>query len=160
MAKPKPGKRFKYDLDTVLKVRGIREKKEQEKFALKKRDYLNEKEKEDEIATQKQGKEEELRGVFKRGPISDFDKVMRRRAHLDVLKDDLDAQVEKVIEASRLLEEQRARLVESMKDKKIMEKHRERKLDEYNKLMLNLEMKFMDEIATQRFKHEEVAGKS
>lgn len=160
MAKPKPGKRFQYDLEAVLKVRGIREKKEQEKFALKKREYLKEKKKEDEIATEKQGKEEELRGVFKRGPISDFEKVLRRRAHLDVLKDDLDAQVEKVIETSRLLEEQRARLVESMKDKKIMEKHRERKLDEYNKLMLNLEMKFMDEIATQRFKHDKQEGES
>jgi flagellar FliJ protein len=154
---PKPGKKFKYDLETVLKVREIREKKEQEKFADKNRAYLTEKEKEENIASQKKGKEEELRGVFRRGPISDFAKVMRRRAHLDVLKDDLNEQVEKVIEANKLLEEQRARLIESMKDKKIMEKHKEHKLDEYNKLMQSLELKFMDEIATQRFKH---TGKS
>jgi len=149
----KPGKKFKYDLNTVLKVREIHEKKEQEKFADKNRAYLLEREKEEAIEKEKKGKEEELRGVFRKGPISDFTKVMRRRAHLDVLKDDLDGQVEKVIEASKLLEEQRARLVESMKDRKIMEKHKGRKLDEYNKLMQNLEMKFMDEIATQRFKH-------
>lgn len=155
MAKPKAGKKFNYGLETVLKVRGIREKKEQEKFAEKKRDYLKEKEIEEEIKEEKKGKEEELRGVFRRGPISDFAKVMRRRAHLDVLKDDLDEQVEKVIEASKLLEVQRAQLVEAMKDKKIMEKHKERKLDEYNKIMQDLELKFMDEIATQRFKHEQ-----
>jgi flagellar FliJ protein len=154
MAKePKPGKKFKYDLQAVLKVREIHEKKEQEKFAEKNRAYLLEKQKEEAIEKEKKGKEDELRRVFKKGPISDFAKVMRRRAHLDVLKDDLDEQVEKVIEASKILEEQRARLVESMKDRKIMEKHRERKLDEYNKLMQSLEMKFMDEIATQRFKH-------
>lgn len=151
---PKAGKRFHYDLEAVLKVRGIKEKKEQEKFAEKKRDYIKEKEKEDEIKENKHNKEEELRGVYKRGPISDFQKVLRRRAHLDVLKDDLDEQVEKVIEASKNLEEQRARLVESMKDKQIMEKHKERKFDEYNKIMQGLEMKFMDEIATQRFKRE------
>jgi flagellar export protein FliJ len=155
MAKPKAGKKFKYDLETVLKVRGIREKKEQEKFAEKKREYLTEKEKEEAIEREKKGKEEELRGVFKRGPISDFEKVMRRRSHLEVLKDDLDEQVEKVIDASKLLEEQRARLIESMKDKQIMEKHKERKLDEYKKIMQDLELKFMDEIATQRFKHRE-----
>lgn len=155
MAKPKGGKRFKYDLETVLKVRGIREKKEQEKFAEKRRDYLTEKEKEEAIAREKKGKEAELRGVFKKGPISNFEKVMRRRAHLDVLKDDLDKQVEKVIESSKLLEEQRARLVEAMKDKKIMEKHKDRKLDEYKKIMQDLELKFMDEIATQRFRHEQ-----
>ncbi|MFH1077634.1 MAG: flagellar FliJ family protein [Pseudomonadota bacterium] len=154
MAKPKPGKKFNYDLETVLKVRGIREKKEQEKFAEKKREYNTEKQKEEAITEEKKGKEEELRGVFKRGPISDFEKVLRRRSHLDVLKDDLDKQVEKVIEASKLLEEQRARLVESMKDKKIMEKHKEKKFDEYNKIMQDMEVKFLDEIATERFRHE------
>ncbi|MDD5594371.1 MAG: flagellar FliJ family protein [Candidatus Margulisbacteria bacterium] len=152
---PKPGKKFKYDLSAVLKVREIREKKEQEKFAEKNREYLEQKRKEEEIKEEKKGKEEELRDVFRKGPISNFEKVMRRRAHLEVLKDDLDEQVEKVIEASKLLEEQRAHLVESMKDKKIMEKHKEKKLDQYNKLMQSLEMKFMDEIATQRFKHEQ-----
>ncbi len=80
---------------------------------------------------------------------------MRRRSHLDVLKDNLDEQIEKVIEANRLLEEQRSKLIEAVKDKKIMEKHREKKLDQYNKLMNDLESKFMDEIATQRFKHPE-----
>ena len=157
MAKPKPGKKFKYDLETVLKVRGIREKKEQEKFAEKKREYMTEKEKEEAIEREKKGKEEELRRVFRRGPISDFEKVMRRRSHLEVLRDDLDEQVEKVIEASKNLEEQRARLVESMKEKQIMEKHKERKFDEYKKIMQDLELKFMDEIATERFKHEKLS---
>ncbi|MCU0641394.1 MAG: flagellar export protein FliJ [Candidatus Margulisbacteria bacterium] len=149
---PKPGKKFKYDLTAVLKVREIREKKEQEKFAEKNREYLTEKQREEAIAAEKRGKEEELRGVFRQGPIANFHKVLQRRAHLDVLKDDLAEQVDKVIEASKRLEEQRAKLVEAVKDKKIMEKHKEKKLDEYNKLMSGLEMKFMDEIATQRFK--------
>lgn len=151
----KPGKKFKYDLQAVLKVREIKEKKEQEKFAEKNRAYLEEKRREEAIKQEKKGKEEELRSVFRRGPISNFERVLRRRAHLDVLKSDLDEQIEKVIEASKLLEEQRARLVEAVKDKKIMEKHKEKKLEEYNKLMQSLELKFMDEIATQRFKHEQ-----
>ena len=155
MAAPKPGKKFKYDLDAVLKVRGIREKKEQEKFAEKRREYQTEKEREEAIELEKRHKEDELRGVFRKGPISNFEKVMRRRAHLDVLKDNLDEQIEKVIEANRLLEEQRSKLIEAVKDKKIMEKHREKKLDQYNKLMNDLESKFMDEIATQRFKRAE-----
>lgn len=155
MAKPQPGKKFKYGLGTVLKVREIREKKEQEKFAEKNREYLTEKEKEDQIEQEKKGKEEELRGVFRNGEISDFAKVLRRKSHLDVLKDDLDKQIEKVIEASKLLEEQRAKLIISMKDKKIMEKHKEKKFEEYNKIMLDLEVKFLDEIATERFKHED-----
>jgi len=152
MAKPKPGKRFKYDLESVLKVRGIKEKKEQEKFAEKQVEYIKQKQKEETIKQEKKHKEEELRNVFKRGPITNFEKVLRRKAHLEVLKDDLDNQVEKVIEASSALEEQRAHLVASMKDKKIMEKHKEKKLDEYKKIMQDLEVKFLDEIATERFK--------
>jgi len=155
MAKqPKAGKKFAYDLEPVLKVRSIKEKKEQEKFAEKQREYLTEKEREEAIARDKKNKEEDLRNVFKRGPISDFSKVLNRKAHLEVLKDDLEKQIEKVIETSRVLEEQRAKLIVAMKDKKIMEKHRERKVEEYNKLMLQLETKFLDEIATERFKQE------
>ncbi|MFA4844855.1 MAG: flagellar export protein FliJ [Candidatus Margulisiibacteriota bacterium] len=156
MAKPKPGKKFKYDLTAVLKVREIKERKEQEKFAEKNQAYVKEKEQEAKLAAEKRGKEEDLRNVFRKGPISDFSKVMRRRAHLDVLKDDLDQQVERVIEASKKLEEQRVHLVEAMKDKKIMEKHKEKKLEEYKKIMNDLETKFMDEIATQRFKRGKV----
>lgn len=151
MVKQKPGKKFKYDLQAVLKVREIKEKKEQEKFAEKNREYLIEKEKEELIEKEKRNKEQELRDIFKKGPIANFDKIIRRRAHIDVLKDDLAAQVEKVIEANKKLDEQRARLIDSMKNKKVMQKHREKKLEEYNKLMQSLEMKFMDEIATQRF---------
>lgn len=154
MGKLKPGKKFKYDLASVLKVREIKEKKEQEKFAEKKRTFMTEKEREDAIKEDKINKENDLRGVFKKGQISDFSKVLTRKAHLEVVKDDLDKQVEKVISASNKLEEQRARLVASIKDKKIMEKHRERKLDEYKKMILSLETKFLDEIATERFKHE------
>lgn len=154
MAKPKPGKSFKYDLQSVLKVRAIKEKKEQEKFADKKRAFVKEKKREDDIVEDKHGKEDDLRSVFEKGPISDFTKVLSRKAHLEVLKTDLEKQVEKVIEASKLLEEQRAKLVASMKDKKVMEKHKEKKLDEYKKLMNDLETKFLDEIATERFQQD------
>lgn len=150
----KPGKKFKYPLESVLKVRGIKEKKEQEKFAEKKRTYLEEKKKEEEIEEARKERSKELRKIIRRGPISDFAKVLRRKAHLGKLKVDLDGQIEKVIDASQHLEEQRAKLIESMKDKKIIEKHKERRFEDYKKVMQQLEMKFMDEIATERFKHE------
>jgi flagellar FliJ protein len=156
----KAGKKFKYSLETVLKVRGIREKKEQEKFAEKKRAYLTEKEREELLKDKKRGEEQEIRETFKKpGPISDFEKVMRRHAHLGVLKGEIEKQVEKVIEASRILEDQREKLLKSMKDKKIIEKNKEHKFDEYTKVMQDLEMKFLDEIATERFMHEKLERK-
>lgn len=151
MSEQKPGK-FKFPLETVLKVRGIKERKEKEKFAEKQRDYMTEKQKEEQLEGEKREKEGELKGIMKKGPISEFEKVLRRHAHLGVLKKDIDTQIEKVIDASKKLEDQRAKLVESMKDRKIIEKSKEHKLDEYDQMMKNLEIKFLDEIATQRFK--------
>jgi len=151
--KPAPGKKFKYDLQSVLKVRAIKEKQEQEKFSEKQREFMTEKEKEEEIKEHKKNSENDLRQVFSK-PVTDMGKIMSRKAHLEVVKEDLEKQIERVIESSKKLEEQRARLIESVKDKKVMEKHRERKLDEYGKMMLDLEQKFMDEIATERFKQD------
>jgi flagellar FliJ protein len=147
----KPGK-FKYPLETVLRVRGIKETKEKEKFAEKQREYLTEKQKEELLEEEKREKEGELKHIIKKGPISQFEKVMRRHAHLGVLRKDIDEQIEKVIDASKRLETQRSKLIEAMKDRKIIEKNKEHRVDEYDQMMKDLEIKFLDEIATQRFK--------
>ena len=147
----KPGK-FKYTLETVLRVRGIKERREKEKFADKQREYLTEKEKEELLEEEKKEKEGELKHIIKKGPISQFEKVLRRHAHLGVLKKDIDEQIEKVIDASKRLEDQRSKLIESMKDRKIIEKDKGHRLEDYDDMMKNLEIKFLDEIATQRFK--------
>jgi flagellar FliJ protein len=151
LADQKPGK-FKYSLETVLKVRNIKERNEKERFAEKQRQYMTEKEKEEKMEAEKAEKQTELKGIIRKGPISEFEKVMRRHAHLGVLKKDIDVQVEKVIETSKKMEDQRAKLVDAMKDRKIMEKNKENKLKDYDKMMKDLEIKFLDEIATQRFK--------
>lgn len=158
MAEQKAGKRFQYGLETVLKVRGIHEKQEQEKFANKKRAYLTEKEKEEALKQQKKGEEEEIRQAFS-GKVSDFQKVLIRHSHLGVLKGEIDTQVEKVIESSRQLEDQRENLLKSVKDKKIIEKDKERKFEQYTKAVQDAEIKFLDEIATQRFVHEKMEDK-
>ena len=79
---------------------------------------------------------------------------MRRQSHLGVLKEDIEKQVEKVIAASKKLEKQRELLVTAMKDKKIMEKDKDNTRKKHTKLMQDLELKFLDEIATQRFQRE------
>lgn len=150
----KPGKKFKYGLETVLKVRAIKEKKEQEKFADRKRQYLTEKEREDQLKDTQRKRRTELKGMMGEGPIKDFADVIRRKAHLGVLKEDIVKQVEKVLAASKELDKQRNMLIEAMKKKKIMAKDKENRYDEYKDIMQKLEMKFLDEIATERFTHQ------
>lgn len=160
MAKKVKAGKFKYDLQAVLKVRDIKETKEKEKFAEKQREYITEKKKEEDIENAREDGKSQLKGIMAKGPIKDFAGILRRRVHLGKLKEDLDVQVEKVIEASAKLEKQRTNLVDAMKDKKIIEKHKQHKLEEYKKLMQDLEIKFLDEIATERFRHEKGEGES
>ncbi|MCX5749144.1 MAG: hypothetical protein NTZ10_02740 [Candidatus Saganbacteria bacterium] len=156
----KPGKKFKYGLETVLKVKEIREKKEQEKFATRQKEYYVEKTKEQEIHDTKDQQAKEFKKIVGKGRISDFSKVLQRRQHLGVLKEELDNQIEKVIDASQKLERQREKLLDSMKDRKIIEKDKEHKLDQYNEVMKLYDIKFMDEIATLRFKRDKFEKES
>jgi flagellar FliJ protein len=151
---PKPGKVFKYGLETVLKVREIKEKKEQEKFAERKRKYLEEKEREEQLKEKQRQRRNELKNIMRGGFIDDMAGVIRRKAHLGVLKEDISKQVDKVLSASRELDKQRSLLIEAMKGKKIIQKDRERKYEQYQKMMQKLEMNFLDEVATERFTHE------
>ena len=150
----KPGKRFKYDLESVLKVRAIHEKKEQEKFAVKQKEYYDEKKKEEDISSEKSNQTSEFKQLAGKGPITDFAKVLARRAHINILKEELDQQIEKVIDASQKLEKQREKLLDAMKDRKIMEKDKDHKKEKYNEVLKKLEIQFMDEIATLRFSRE------
>jgi len=156
----KPGKKFKYGLETVLKVKEIREKKEQEKFAVRQKEYYTEKKKEQEIQDTKDGQAKEFKQLVGKGKIPDFSRVLQRRQHLGVLKEELDNQIEKVIEASQKLEKQREKLLDSMKDRKIIEKDKEHKLDQYNEVMKQYDIKFLDEIATLRFKRDKYEKES
>ena len=156
MARPqKPGK-FKYQLETVLKVRGIKEKREQETFGERQREYRTEKEKEEKIEAEKRRRAAELKGMMAKGPTH-VDQIIRRTAHLSKVKEDLVAQAEKVAEANQKMEDQRVNLVRAMKERKIIDKDKEKKHETYNQMMKKLEMQFIDELASLRFVHEKRA---
>ena len=146
---PKKGK-FKYRLDSVLKVREILEKKQKEVFAEKERILKEEAEKEEKLKNW----EDELHGELKSslvGHIDDFGSVLRRRSHLVKVKEDVDEQEQKRVEAEKIKEEQREKLEEKMKEKKVIEKDKVNKKDEWKKVMDKEETKFLDDIATGRF---------
>ena len=152
MAKPKKGKKFTYNLDAVLKVREIREKQEQEKFQEAERKYLEEKKKEADIKNFQQEKYSELRNLMGTGSkISNFQQVLMRKSHLDIVKTQVEDQERAREEADQLKEDQRQQLIKAVKDKKIMEKDREKKQTAWKKFMDKEDVKFMDDISTIGF---------
>jgi flagellar export protein FliJ len=149
MAKPKKSKQFLYRLQAVLKVREIREEQEKEKLREAERKLVEEKKKEEEIKDFQNEKYSELREIMtgEQGN-TDLQELMLRRAHLEVVKEQV-IQQEKVREdAEQKKEEQRESVVEAVKDKKIMETDKENKRVEWKKMMDKEESKFLDDISS------------
>ena len=147
MAKPpKKGKRFHYNLAAVLKYREIREQQEQEKFVEKQREFEEEKRKEEEIKDFQAEKYVELRDELSSGKVIDFHQVQVRKGHLEILKDQVVEQEKKRVDSEEAMEDQRDVLVQSVKERKVLDKDKEKKKDLWKKMMGKEESKFMDEI--------------
>jgi len=149
--KPKKSKRFKYNLETVLKYRQIRETQEQEKFTKARKKYESELEKEEKIKKFQKEKYLELAEKMSAGHVIDFQQVLMRRSHLDDLKGKVIEQEKSREEAEKKKEEQREELVKAVKDRKIMDKDKEKKRDAWKDLIKKEEGKFLDEIASIGF---------
>ncbi len=152
MSQPKKSKRFKYNLEAVLKVRDIREKQEQEKFMTAEKQYLEEQKKEEEIKEFQSQKYKELRTIIEPGAkISNFQEVLMRNTHLGIVKTQVEEQEKVKLEAERIKEEKRELLLKAVRDKKIIEKDKENKRDGWKKVMDKEAGKFLDDIATIGF---------
>ena len=138
------GKRFNYNLQSVLKYREIMEQQEQEKFVEKQREYEEEKRKEEEIKAFQAEKYTELREHMSSGYI-DFQQLTVRKGHLEVLKDQVIEQEQKTEDSEKAKEEQREVLVQSVKERRCLIKIRKRKRSP-GKLMAKEDAKFLDEI--------------
>lgn len=147
MIKAKKSKRFRYNLATVLKVREIREKQAQEAFNEAEKALAEEERKEKEIKEFQAGKYLELREMMQSGKIGDMQEIMLRKAHLERLKEQVARQVEAREKAEKVVEEKREDLIKAVKEKKIMEKDKEKKREAWRKLMDKEEGKFLDDIS-------------
>ena len=147
--KPKKGP-FRYNLETVLKVRNIREKLEKEKFSKAQKAFRKELEKEKKIKDFQLAKQSEQRKALS-GQIGDFSRILQGHFHLGKVKTDVKNQEKARLEAEQKKEEQREKLMKSIMDRKIMDKDKERKKVSWRRLMNKEETKFLDDISTSRF---------
>lgn len=159
MAKPKKGKRFRYSLETVLKVRNIREKQEQDKFRDAIKELEEEQRKEREIKNFQAQKYTELRTAMVGGiehKQTDLQNVLVRKVHLEIVKEKVAQQEKARIEAEKKKEEQRLRVIKAVKEKRIIEKNKEHKHIEWRHMMDKEDGKFLDEIATIKFARQRI----
>ena len=152
MSKPQKSKRFVYNLQALLKVREIREKQEQDKFAEAEKKFLEEKKKEEEIKNFQSQCYAKLREIMsgEKG-MPNVQEIMMRKVHLEVLQGQVEEQIKKTEEAEKAKEEQREALTKAIKEKKVIEKDKEKTREAWKKLMDKEEGKFLDDISTVGF---------
>ena len=81
---------------------------------------------------------------------NDFANIMHRHEYLKKYKQDVNEQEEKTLEAEQKKEEQRERLIKSVKDRKILDKDKENKRKVWKKVMNREETKFLDDLSVSR----------
>lgn len=150
MSKPRKSKRYVYNLQSVLKVRTIREKQEQDKFTTAIRKVEEEKQKEQELFDQQAAAYLKLRELMS-GVMTNLNEITLRKHHLEILKQKIIEQQEAVKVAEEKKEEQRLVLVKSTMEKKIIEKDKDKKKIAWKKLMDKEDNKFLDDISSIGF---------
>jgi flagellar export protein FliJ len=154
MSQARKSKRFRYQLETLLKVRTIREKQAQEAFQKAEQAHLEEVEKEKKIKDFESEKYEELRDLMSgKQSLTDVQMVMMRKAHLEVLHTQVIQQEERTRQAEELKEQKRLELITTVRNRKIIEKDREKTRESWRKLMDKEAGKFLDDIAVIGFEN-------
>jgi len=142
-------KKFEYNLDSVLRVRNIRKKQEEEQFNKAQLRLREEKRKEEELKDFQKQKYNELREMMEAGStIENFQHVLLRKSHLELLKEKVDGQEKIREEAEEKRDDQRVKLVAAVKNEKIIEKDKENKKEVWKKVLAKEQTKSLDDIAT------------
>jgi flagellar export protein FliJ len=151
MSKAHKSKRFNYQLKDVLKVRIIREQQEQDKFREAEKTLAREQQKEKELIETQENFYSELLSCISSDEITDMDDIKRRKAHLERLKEQVNAQIEFRKKAEKDRDTQRQVLTEAIKKKKVIEKDQEKTKKAWKKIMDKEDGKFLDEMAVLGF---------
>ncbi len=151
MSTAKKSKVFRYQLETVLKVREIREKQEQEKFKKAEEKLKDEIEKEEKMKQVQIAAYTELHSLMSSYELPDMNVIKIRKIHLERLDEQVKEQTEKRKEAERARDHARDNLNKAVKERKIIEKDKEKTREKWRKIMDKEDNKFMDDIAGIRF---------
>lgn len=148
MSKAKKSKRFNYPLQTVLKVREIRENQALDAFQQAETAYHAAQATLREIEQKRDHAYQELRDCLSgKLPTTNVQEVVLRKHHLDGLEQDMIKQKEAVEQARLAMEEARQKLISAMIDRKIIDKDKEKTRESWKKLMDKSDGLFLDDIA-------------
>jgi len=151
MAKPKKGKRFVYSLKTLLNVRNIREKQQQEKFNAAEKKVLEEKMKEAQMKKDQEAHLLYVNEMLSSKELPSVTTIEMHQEHVKRMEEKIQEQKEVVRESEEQRDLEQQELIKKVQEKKIIEKDREKTRHKWKKLMDKLDSEFLDELASIKF---------
>ena len=148
-----PPKVFKFKLQTVLDLKQKIEDEEKEKLGK----LIQEKHREEMVLERLKQAESQARSELKekqREGKLDIDELRRYDSHLKRLGNAIISQNLRLKELAIRIEEQRQVLIKASQEKKIYEKLKEKHQEAFIKELDDEERKFIDELATSRYRRE------
>ena len=140
---------YKFSLEPVLNQRKLIEENLQKELAVFKKSLAEEKRK---LRTYKRTKDKFLRKLQqKREESITISEMLLYVRFIERLSRDLEKQREKVLEVEKELDQKREALIEAMKNRKTLEKLKEKEWKTFRQQLTKKELDFLDEAAINRF---------
>lgn len=149
-------KKFRFRLETLLKFRRMQEEQAQIKLA---------------EATDRLRKEQELLGDLQNKLALNLNRLNNEQAgqptietlktfsyYIDKIKSEIVAQLEQVAKAKAYRQECLTILEAAIKQRKLVDNLRKKRLEQYNNELLQEEQKILDELGTQAFMRDKESG--
>ena len=140
---------YKYNLQALLEHRKFIEDMLQKELSVAKIELNEEKSKLDSIQRKERDVSSTLKEI-KKGKITSQDIIMHHN-YLVRLNEELIELKKRVISVERLCVKKRAKVVEAMKNRRTLEKLKEKGMQAYTDKLLKKEQEFVNEIAVNRF---------
>ncbi|GIV15901.1 MAG: flagellar export protein FliJ [Armatimonadota bacterium] len=139
-------RRFVFSLQKVLDYRQQREEQAVRAFAEAQAQLLHEQAVLHRLLSEREGC---LRRSHRRQRLA-VELLDVEQAYLSALEERIEAQRGRVVEAVRVLEEKRQALTQAQRERKALERLREKHYEQWRQEMLRIEQKALDELATAR----------
>ena len=144
---------FRFKLQSVLDIKQKIEDEEKEKLAKLIQEKIKEEKVLENLINSEAQARQELKDKQREGKL-DIDELRRYDSHLKRLANAIISQNLRLKELAIRIESQRQELLKATQQKKIYEKLKEKHQEAFIKEMDDEERKFIDELATSRYKRE------
>tara|TARA_B100000427_G_scaffold168502_2_gene140054 strand:- start:2396 stop:2905 length:510 start_codon:yes stop_codon:yes gene_type:complete len=160
MSKPKKGKRFVYSLKTLLNVRNIREKQQQEKFNAAEKKLHEERLEEIKMKKEQSEHLSYVNELLSSSELPSMTTIGMHQEHVKRMEKRVKEQQGVVKKSEEKRDAEQKELIQKVKEKKIIEKDKEKTRGKWKKMMDKLDSEFMDELASIKFAAKMIADES